>query len=204
MTSQGYLLTRQGSFIATAISWHSFWRCEKSASITTETNSIPHHILKQISLHQFACHQLSQKVTIAKITSESQPLSSIHLCLLFKAKSHKSHLCETLLIANTTWVCVPRWSGAAGQCCGSWAACGTAAESDEGSSEESHRGTSWGIHRASQTATVVSAWWAECYWVGRNMPPQSSPTGLHSCCCARVWENFPLMLMYCAALLLLT
>lgn len=83
-------------------------------------------------------------------------------------------------MAEATWGCVPKWSGAAEQCCGLRGACGTAAESDGGSCEENRRGTSWGIRRVKQTATVVSAWWAVSRCTARIPSPQGSPTGAQS------------------------
>ena len=59
-------------------------------------NPIPHHILQQMSLDQFVCHQTTQNVTtvVKKMTSGSQPSPSRHLCLPFKTESNKTHRCE--------------------------------------------------------------------------------------------------------------
>lgn len=101
--------------------------------------------------------------------------------------SHKAlfKILNTIKKTSSTWVCAPRWSGAAGRCSGSWGACETATESCEGSPEENHKGTSWGIRRASWMETVVSAWRDESCWVGRKQPPRSFPTQPRSSCRAR-------------------
>ena len=91
---------------------------------------------------------------------------------------------------HTTWVCVPGWSASAGRCCGSSGVCGTAGESGGGSVEGRRRGTSSGIHRASRTQTVVSAWWA-----GRRPPHRRLHRAPRTWCWRpRVQENKGLLL----------
>lgn len=156
-----------GPFSAETNPWHTFWWREEAASA-----------LRHAALPIRQTHELE----FMKVQAGHTLKSPIHMQQPCKSWTPS----QSVWIIYTTWVCVPRWSASAGQRSGSSGACGTTVESDGGSFEESHKGTSWGIHRASQKPTAVSAWWAELCWLQGTQSPLSFPTGPHSCCPAKV------------------
>lgn len=74
-------------------------------------------------------------------------------------------------VNSSTWACVPRWSVAAAQYCGSTAACELAKENGEESFEESRRVTSLVTHQGSKMSEVSAGRLGGCK-LGRNHPPQ--------------------------------